>query len=104
MDDVILVITTFDNYKVAEDTGEELLKKKLCACYQIIGPIKSIYWWKDNIEKSDEWICFIKSKKEKFKEVEETIKCLHPYEVPEIISIPILKISEKYLNWINSII
>lgn len=103
MNDVIQIITTFDNYKLAEKVGNELLKKKLCACFQIIGPIKSIYWWEGKILESNEWICFMKTVKENFKSVETTIKSLHNYKIPEIISIPILDISKEYLGWINSI-
>lgn len=103
MSDIIQIITTFDNYKLAEKVGRTLLEKKLCACFQIIGPIKSLYWWKEKIQDSDEWMCFLKAKSENFKQIEETIKSLHNYEVPEIISLPIFNISKEYLDWINSV-
>ena len=104
MSDVIQIVTTFDNYKLAEKVGEEILSKKLCACYQIIGPIKSMYWWEGKIEKKDEWICFIKCEKGRFKDIEESIKSMHNYEIPEIISFNISEISESYLIWLNSVV
>lgn len=103
MSDTIQIITTFDNYKLAEKVGRELLKNKLCACFQITGPVKSIYWWEGKIEKNDEWVCFIKAKKDNFKEIENKIKSFHNYKVPEIIALPIIEISKEYLDWINSI-
>jgi periplasmic divalent cation tolerance protein len=69
---------------------------------QIVGPITSIYRWKGNIETAEEWQCVIKSRKDLYEEIETAIKAIHPYEVPEIIAVPIVAGSGDYLEWLRS--
>jgi periplasmic divalent cation tolerance protein len=68
---------------------------------QVIGPITSIYHWKGRTERAEEWLCLIKTKTELCREVEKTIEQMHTYETPEIISVPIISGSRKYLQWLN---
>ncbi|MCU0849725.1 MAG: divalent-cation tolerance protein CutA [Candidatus Thermoplasmatota archaeon] len=102
MDEYIQVFTTTEKKEDAEKIAKTLVEKRLAGCIQIIGPIKSTYWWKDDIETSEEWICFIKSKKKLYDELEKAIKEMHPYETPEIIAIPIVAGSKKYLQWLDN--
>ena len=74
----------------------------MAGCVQIIGPVSSTYWWKNNVEAAEEWLCFIKSKKSLYDEIETTIRKVHPYETPEIIAIPLISGSKDYLNWLNN--
>lgn len=73
----------------------------LAACVQIIGPIKSAYWWKGNIETTEEWLLLIKSEKRLYKEIEKVIKKFHSYEIPEIVAVPIVEGSSEYFNWLK---
>ena len=98
----IQVLTTTEKKEDLENIATIIVEKRLAACVKIFGPIFSRYWWKDKVETSNEWICFIKTKKELFHEVEETIKKNHPYETPEIIAIPIIDVSENYLEWLRN--
>ncbi|MGO9136334.1 MAG: divalent-cation tolerance protein CutA [Syntrophales bacterium] len=98
----IQVMTTTDNKEDAEKIAMSLVEKRLAACVQIAGPITSLYRWKGNIEKTQEWQCWIKSKEILYKEIEKAIKSVHPYEVPEIIAIPIVAGSRGYLQWLES--
>ncbi|HOL21749.1 MAG TPA: divalent-cation tolerance protein CutA [bacterium] len=95
----IQVFTTTGSRKDAEKIAEELVKNKLAACVQIF-PVSSIYRWKGRIDRSREYLCIIKSKGGLYKKIEETIKEIHPYEVPEIISFPISSGSKDYLEWL----
>jgi len=79
-----------------------LVEKRLAGCIQIVGPIVSTYWWKGNVETAGEWLCFIKSKKTLYDELEKGIKEVHPYKAPEIITVPIISGSRDYLEWFNS--
>ena len=97
----IQVCTTTEKEKDAEKIAKIVIEKRLGACVQIIGPIKSFYWWKEKIETAEEWLLFIKTKKELYEELEKVIKEIHPYEIPEIISVPILLGSKDYLEWLN---
>ena len=97
----IIVLTTVDKKEKAEEIANLLLEKQIAGCIQIF-PIKSHYRWKGKIENSREFVLFIKTKKSKYKEIEKAIKSIHPYETPEIISIPITNGSKEYLKWLNS--
>lgn len=102
MKSYIQVVTTTDNKEDAEKIATLLVEKRLAACVQIAGPITSLYRWKGNVEKTQEWQCWIKSKKIIYKEIEKAIKSVHPYEVPEIIAIPIATGNRGYLEWLES--
>jgi periplasmic divalent cation tolerance protein len=100
----IQIFTTTEKKEDAERIAEVLVENELAACIQIIGPILSIYRWKENVETVEEWMCIIKSHIELYEELEKSIKTIHPYETPEIIVLPILKGNEEYLNWVSSVL
>ena len=101
-DQYIQIQTTVAKKSDAEKIAKMLLENKLSACIQIVGPMTSIYHWKGKIEKSQEWLCLIKSKKSHFKKIEQAIKKIHPYETPEIIATPIVDGSREYLKWMHA--
>ena len=101
MESHIQVVTTTDKKEDAEKIALSLVERKLAACVQIVGPITSIYRWKGNIETAEEWQCVIKSRKDLYEEIETAIKAIHPYEVPEIIAVPIVAGSGDYLEWLR---
>jgi periplasmic divalent cation tolerance protein len=101
MNRYIQVITTISDKRGAEKIAKELINKRLAACVQILGPIKSIYRWKGKIETAKEWVCIIKTRTSLYKKVEAAIKKIHPYEVPEIIAVPIALANKDYLKWIK---
>jgi periplasmic divalent cation tolerance protein len=101
MQEYIQVITTCEYQADAEKIAEDLIHKNLAACVQVIGPIVSTYRWQGNIEKAQEWICFIKTKRKLYPELESAITAIHPYETPEIIALPIIAGSSRYLNWLD---
>ena len=102
MPSFIQVVTTTEKKEDAERIAACLVEKRLAACVQIAGPITSLYRWKGKIEKAQEWQCWIKSKEALYKEIEKAIKSVHPYEVPEIIAIPIVTGNRDYLEWLES--
>lgn len=97
----VQVITTVSGRKNAERLTKEIMNKRLGACVQIAGPVKSVYRWKGRIETAKEFVCIIKTRKGLYKKVERQIKELHPYEVPEIIATPITEGSRDYLKWLS---
>jgi len=101
MKSYIQITTTTETKEQAQTIAQHLVDKKLAACIQIVGPITSIYRWKGKVENTPEWFCLIKTKDELFNKVETVIKSLHPYEIPEIIAVPIVKGSKEYLQWIG---
>ena len=97
----IQVITTTDNKEDSEKISDILLNRRLAGCIQIIGPITSAYWWKDRIEKASEWLCIIKSMKNLFEDINQSIREIHPYETPEILAVPIVNGDKDYLKWLE---
>lgn len=101
MDTAIQVVTTTERREDAEKIAGSLVEKRLAACVQIVGPILSIYWWKENIEHSEEWQCQIKTRAGLYDAVEAAIKASHPYKTPEILAWPLLQGSHEYLAWLH---
>lgn len=99
---ITIFITTPDK-KVSKVISELLLVNKLVSCVSIISPVKSSYWWKGEICKSDEQLLICKSVKNKFKKIINVVKKNHPYEVPEIVSFDISDGNCEYLKWIANI-
>ncbi len=97
----IQVFVTVNDRLKAEEIAFELVKAKLAACAQVLGPVFSTYWWNDKVENSTEWMVFIKTIEDKYPLLETKIKEIHPYEVPEIIAHEIKFGNPQYLNWIE---
>ena len=95
---IIQVTTTVDSEEKADFIAEELLKGKVVSCVQIV-PITSKYWWKGKIENTKEWILLMKGNN--FEKIENEIKKMHPYEIPEILAVEIDRGNKEYIDWIN---
>lgn len=100
-EEYIEVRTTIDKKDVAVKIARMLVERRLASCVQILGPIESIYWWRDKIDTTEEWLLTIKTKKDVYFELEDAIKNNHPYEVPEIIATQIVDGNSDYLKWIS---
>jgi periplasmic divalent cation tolerance protein len=98
----IQVSTTVNSKKGANRIARKLLNERVAACVQVFGPIQSRYWWKGRIELAKEWICFIKSKASDYPRIEASIRKAHPYDVPEILALPVLRGNASYLRWIRN--
>jgi periplasmic divalent cation tolerance protein len=100
MDGIIAVITTSDDPEVLERIGASLLEARLISCIQVVGPIKSTYWWKGAIRKSEEWMGVMKSRRELYPRVEEEIRHSHPYETPQIEAFHVTDVLSAYGKWV----
>lgn len=101
MNDTIQVITAVDSEETAQAIAQALVGQQVAACVQIIGPITSVYRWQGEVETSREWLCLIKSRADLFSAVETLITQLHPYDVPEILAVPVSAGSQPYLAWLE---
>jgi len=97
-----IVLSTCPNQEVAETIAEALVAGKLAACVNIVPGITSVYEWQGNIEKSQEHLLIAKTTISTYPAVENAILERHPYELPEIINIPINNGLANYLSWIDS--
>ena len=93
-------ISTFHDKETAKQAAKMLVEQRLAACVQMF-PIESVYLWKGEICEDDEIMLFIKSRTELFDKIAAAIKETHPYEVPEIMRIPITDGLPEYLKWIG---
>ena len=101
MADYVQVVTTVERKEDAERIARALVEARLAACVQVLGPITSTYWWKGEIETAEEWQCVAKSRGDLFARIGGAVRDLHPYEVPEILAVPIAAGSESYLAWLE---
>jgi len=99
MSEFLQVQTTLERREDADRLAATLVERRQAACVQVLGPLTSTYRWRGQIETTDEWLCLIKTGRERYCEVTQTIIELHPYETPEIIAFPIVTSSTEYLAW-----
>lgn len=96
----IQVVTTVTDRATAEQLAASLLEQRLAACVQI-GPCSSWYRWQGKIEQSEELACTIKTRHDLFPEVCRAIRAIHPYQIPEILAMPVISGAESYLAWME---
>lgn len=102
MTEYVQVATTAENKEDVAKIAAAVVEKRLAACAQVLGPITSTYWWKGAIETAGEWLCLMKTRIDLFEALESAVRELHPYDVPEIIAVPIVGGSQSYLDWLNN--
>jgi len=95
-----IVLITTPTQTQAEDLTQRLLKQKLAACVNLL-PVTSHYWWKQKIEKTEETLMIVKTRRRLIKQIVKLVQKHHSYEVPEIIALPIIQGYPKYLAWIT---
>jgi len=98
---MINIVTTAPEKEILDRIGRALLEKRLVACLQILGPIRSLYWWKGRLEEADEWLGIMKTRQDLYEEVEKEIKALHPYEVPQIEAFEAWAALPAYGRWVR---
>jgi len=99
--DFLLVLCTCPDHRAASAVATALLEKRLAACVNQVPGVRSLFRWKGRIEKDDEVLLLIKTTVDRYADLEETILKLHPYELPEIIGVPLTIGSEAYFDWIR---
>jgi len=97
-----MVYVTFPSKKDAEKIAEKLLKEKVVACCNIF-PIKSLYWWKREIEKSKEVVLIAKTLKKNLNRMREIVKREHPYTIP-FIGVISADVNEEYFKWMKEVL
>jgi periplasmic divalent cation tolerance protein len=95
-----VVLTTIGSKDGAEQLAEQLVDRRLAACVNIVGPIRSVYRWKQKIEHEEEYLLLIKTMTAQTVPLRAAIKELHPYELPECVELAIDGGSEGYLAWL----
>ena len=97
---ILLALSTFPDRETAQKISNQLVTEKFVACANILPAIESIYRWKNKIESGNETLVFFKLSKDRQSAFQDKLRSLHPYEVPEIIFLPISAGLPEYLRWV----
>ena len=100
----IIILVTAKDKTEAEAISQALLKERLIACANILSPVSSVFWWQGKIDGAQECLIIMKSRLDLFRQVAERVRCLHSYEVPEVLAVPIVEGSEAYLGWMDEVL
>ncbi len=95
-----LVLTTIGLKDAAERLAQQLVERRIAACVNIVGPIRSVYRWKDKIEHEQEYLLLIKTTAVQTERLRAALRELHPYELPECVELAIDGGTEQYLAWL----
>jgi periplasmic divalent cation tolerance protein len=102
MTDKIVVLSTCATETDAERLARALVAGRLAACVNVVPGMRSFYHWKGEIESSTEFLLIIKTSRELFPALNAEMAKLHPYEVPELLALPVVDGAENYLSWLDS--
>jgi periplasmic divalent cation tolerance protein len=100
MADARIVLTTVGLHEKAEELARALVDRRIAACVNIIGPIRSVYRWKGKIENEQEYLLLIKTSADRSADLAATFTELHPYELPERVELEIAGGGVDYISWI----
>lgn len=100
-DKVTLVLTTCPTAEVAQSIAQALVTEKLAACVNQLPGVTSTYIWEGQVQSDQEILLLIKTTEARRVEVENRVLALHPYELPELIALPVCAGAEKYLDWVR---
>ncbi|SRR6266487_5186118 len=97
---ILLALSTFPDAETARRISNQLVSERFAACANILPGVESIYCWKGQLEKGNETLVFFKLSDDRQAAFQEKLRSLHPYEVPEIIFVPIASGLSEYLRWV----
>lgn len=100
MDEVIVVLTNLPDRGAALKLAQDLVAKRLAACVNVLAECTSVYRWKGAIENATEVPVLIKTRAGRYAEVEAAIRASHPYELPEVVAVPVVRGLDEYLEWV----
>ena len=101
MSDVSVVFTTLPGLAIAEEIASKLVEENLVACINISSPMRSIYKWEGQLNRSDEYLLMIKVSSSGLQALEKRLKELHPYQVFEFIALNSSYVNAPYLEWVK---
>jgi periplasmic divalent cation tolerance protein len=100
MEETLVVLCACPDEETARRIAEALVTEHLAACVNRMGGVRSTYRWQGRVEDEPEVLLLIKTVRHRFEALELRLKALHPYDLPEIIALPVTTGSAAYLNWV----
>ena len=98
----LLVFTTCPGSITAKQIANTVVSTNLAACAQTIPNIHSVFRWLNKTDSADEYLLLMKTTTDRYQALEDKIRAMHPYELPEIIAVPIIAGFDQYLRWIDT--
>lgn len=98
--ELLIVLCTFPSAEAAEKAAQTLVNEGLCACVSILPDVRSVYRWKGKLETSREALCFLKTQQGCHEALQSRLASLHPYEVPELVTLHPSHVNHPYLAWV----
>ena len=98
--ETLLVLTNLPDAEAARALAAQLVEKRLAACVNILAPCRSVYRWRGKVEDAAEVPLLVKTTAARYAELEAAIRASHPYELPEIVAVPIAHGLPEYLAWV----
>ena len=98
---ILLAMSTFPDAEIARRISNQLVSERFAACANILPSVESIYCWKDKIESGNETLVFFKVSEVRQPAFQDKLRSLHPYDVPEIIFVPVTGGLPEYLQWVS---
>jgi periplasmic divalent cation tolerance protein len=99
-EEILVVLSTFPDVETARRISRQLVEEHCSACANILAPIESVYCWEGKVENANEALVLFKTSADRYGSLETKLRQLHPYEVPEIIALPIERGLTDYLRWV----
>jgi len=96
----LLVFTNLPDREAALKLARGLVERRLAACVNVLGGCTSVYRWKGDVEEAEEVTVLVKTRATRYAELEAAICELHPYELPEVIAVPVVRGLPEYLDWV----
>jgi len=98
---ILLAVRTFPDAEVARRISNQLVSERFAACANIFASVESIYRWQEKIESGNETLVFFKVSEDRQSAFQDKLRSLHPYDVPEIIFVPVAGGLPEYLQWVS---
>jgi periplasmic divalent cation tolerance protein len=102
MADYVVVLVTCPNRRQAAQLAKTLVGRRLAACVNIVPGVQSLFWWQDRVHQAHETLLIMKTRAKAFEPLRRAVRAHHPYDVPEVIAMPIARAHQPYLRWITS--
>jgi periplasmic divalent cation tolerance protein len=98
---ILLALSTFPDAEIARRISNQLVSERFAACANIFPSVESIYRWKEKIESGNETLVFFKVSEGRQSAFQDKLRSLHPYDIPEIIFVPVASGLQEYLQWVS---
>jgi periplasmic divalent cation tolerance protein len=97
----VVALSTVGSAEAAEEIARALVERGVAACVNVVPGIVSFYRWQGELQRDGEWLLVIKTRAERFEALRAALVALHPYEVPELLALPVVAGHEPYLHWLD---